>query len=548
MRPVRLRMRNFLSYADETFDFNFTLGVLIGATGSGKSSLLDAVTWAIWGRARTSPKGLSRYGQTPTEVDLLFEADSRVYAVSRKWTTGGSLQFSVQKEDGWSPLTGRTLKETQEAIESVVRVSYETFTCSSFLQQGRADAFLQKGPAERKKVLEDILSLGDYETWSSIARSKATNADAQASALLTSAEALSGQLLEENAEEALPQLRSELAAVEEKIQVGEPKLQALQERVIELRSNRKQTSPLRDRLADISESVSKLKTKRERLSDLSVCPVCCSTIEHDRKSSLLSELDAELRNLTEKETALREELTRQTAENEKLDSELLEAQATVSRVSPALALLKTEATNLQSKITQLQTIESMNEKLRAEITERKTKADSWRLLAEDYRLIAEACGRTGVPSRIIKTAIPELESSANEFLSLLTEGELQVSFKTGTESGRETLEVEVLDGVYTRPYETYSGGQSFRISLAIRLGLSLLLARSANVPVRLLVVDEGFGSNDLEGRQLIVECIKKVSSHFDVVLVITHMDDLKVAFPIRFEVSREPSGSRIERI
>jgi exonuclease SbcC len=148
----------------------------------------------------------------------------------------------------------------------------------------------------------------------------------------------------------------------------------------------------------------------------------------------------------------------------------------------------------------------------------------------------------------MRRIIPELERSTNEFLGLLTDDELSIQFKTGTESGRETLEVEVLDRVFVRPYETYSGGQSFRIAFAIRLALSLLLSKTAGVQLRFLVVDESFGSNDAEGRQLIVGCIKKVQPYFDTILVITHIEDIKESFTTRFEVTRTPQGSEIAQI
>jgi hypothetical protein len=91
-----------------------------------------------------------------------------------------------------------------------------------------------------------------------------------------------------------------------------------------------------------------------------------------------------------------------------------------------------------------------------------------------------------------------------------------------------------------------SGGEAFRINFAIRIALSQLLARRAGARLRTLVVDEGFGTQDAQGRERLVEAINAIQSDFDRILVITHIDELKDAFPARIEVTKTPEGSRVE--
>jgi exonuclease SbcC len=90
----------------------------------------------------------------------------------------------------------------------------------------------------------------------------------------------------------------------------------------------------------------------------------------------------------------------------------------------------------------------------------------------------------------------------------------------------------------TRRYETYSGGEAFRINFALRVALSKFLAHRAGAPLPTLFIDEGFGSQDTAGREKLIEAIEAIRDDFERILVITHMEDVKEAFPIRIEVTK----------
>jgi exonuclease SbcC len=151
---------------------------------------------------------------------------------------------------------------------------------------------------------------------------------------------------------------------------------------------------------------------------------------------------------------------------------------------------------------------------------------------------------------IIEAAIPEIEKAANALLGRMTDGRMHVRFETQREKVTggvaETLDIQISDELGTRNYELYSGGESFRINFAIRIALSQLLARRAGARLRTLVMDEGFGTQDAQGRERLVEAINAVQSDFDRILVITHIDELKDAFPARIEVTKTAEGSQIE--
>lgn len=92
----------------------------------------------------------------------------------------------------------------------------------------------------------------------------------------------------------------------------------------------------------------------------------------------------------------------------------------------------------------------------------------------------------------------------------------------------------------------FSGGEAFRINFAIRIALSKVLARRAGAPLPTLIIDEGFGTQDTNGMEKLKEAITSVQDDFEKILVISHIEDFKDAFPVRIDVVKTPEGSTVE--
>ena len=169
-----------------------------------------------------------------------------------------------------------------------------------------------------------------------------------------------------------------------------------------------------------------------------------------------------------------------------------------------------------------------------------------------HRTLERAFGKDGVPALLIEQALPQIEEKANDLLDRLSDGQMSIRFVTQAEYKdkkrddlRETLEIQISDGAGIRAYEMYSGGEAFRVNFAIRLALSEILAQRKGARLQTLVIDEGFGSQDAQGRQRLIEAINLVKNDFAKILVITHLDELKDAFPTRIEVEKTERGSII---
>lgn len=179
MIPRILELKNFLSYGEtlQEIDFkDYSLICLSGKNGHGKSALLDAITWSLWGQARKitgaskADEGLMRLGQSRMMVSLTFDLGPARYRVRRELTktlgkSHAALDFELfdTTNNRYISLTDKTIRITQAKIDQVVGLDFETFINSAFLRQGQSNEFSKKSSKERKQILATILGLSKYD-------------------------------------------------------------------------------------------------------------------------------------------------------------------------------------------------------------------------------------------------------------------------------------------------------------------------------------------------------------------------------------------------
>ncbi len=172
--------------------------------------------------------------------------------------------------------------------------------------------------------------------------------------------------------------------------------------------------------------------------------------------------------------------------------------------------------------------------------------------------LAQAFGKNGIQALMIENVLPQLEREANQILARLSANQLHVQFvtqkaqrrgqKSSSKSGEkliDTLDIRIADAKGTRPYETYSGGEAFRVNFSIRLALARLLAQRSGTALQLLIVDEGFGTQDTEGCDRLIAAINAIAADFACILTITHMPQFKEAFQARIEITKTEKGSQL---
>jgi DNA repair protein SbcC/Rad50 len=184
--------------------------------------------------------------------------------------------------------------------------------------------------------------------------------------------------------------------------------------------------------------------------------------------------------------------------------------------------------------------------------ERKEKAGLLRKFKEAESIYAELAkyfSKKGIQALIIEEALPEITNEANDLLGRMTDNRMSLALETqkGTRKGDmiETLDIKVADELGTRSYEMYSGGEAFRIDLALRIAISRLLVRRAGASMPILIIDEGFGTQDNASLEKLIDAINYIQDDFEKIFIITHLEELRDKFPVIINVVKTGEGSTI---
>lgn len=275
-----------------------------------------------------------------------------------------------------------------------------------------------------------------------------------------------------------------------------------------------------------------------------------------------TELELALKSLPQDQ----EMLAGAAARRERLQAAQAEGQEELTSVIARIEALRLKVTEWQARVDEerryrLQYTQARDRRTSAEQTLRsiddsrrrrqdlEARLTTQRETLAVYAQLREAFGKNGIPAMVIETAIPELETDANRLLARMTDGRFSLRLSTQREKVTgglsETLEIKISDDLGERSYEMFSGGEAFRINFALRVALSRLLARRAGAQLRTLFIDEGFGTQDEDGRNKLIEAITAIQDDFDMILIITHLEDLRDSFPVHILVEKRGDGSFI---
>ncbi len=359
----------------------------------------------------------------------------------------------------------------------------------------------------------------------------------------------------------------------EELQRAEKKLSRLEESKISLRKNvqtaereledLQENSPLQLQINQLEEKIreinysdqhhSLLKSNLEKLQ-----PYQLKYLQLQEAKTQLPKLEEKLGSNTRKYIQYQEEIAEKQLKINKVKEQLSQ----LFDYSQELKQLESESNDRKSKINQLlskkggleQSLTNLenNEKELLEITEQiKIVQKNQRV----YNELVKAFGKNGIQALMIENILPQLEAEANQILSRLTNNQLHIQFVTqklkansGKKSNpdfKDTLDIIISDVQGTRSYETYSGGESFRINFSIRLALSRILAQRSGTALQLLIIDEGFGTQDDKGCDRLISALNNISQDFACILTVTHMPQFKEAFQSRIEVYKTDQGSKI---
>jgi len=364
----------------------------------------------------------------------------------------------------------------------------------------------------------------------------------------------------------LSRLLAPISAEIKKIQENEPYRQKLSDRLNEIQKLLETESfcaEERQRLSVLDEQAKALgynpaahEQCREKESELALNENRWQEVQQAKAA--LQPIQREIIDLTNQIAADEKELKQIEGSVEQQKAALDEFSANL----PDLQKAKKEFDTVQAETNRIrlekgaaEQLVSVLESLKKQKQEVIREREEANLQISQLKYLEKAFSKNGIPAILIDQALPEIEEHANLILGKLTDERMSVRFSTqkeykdkNREDKIETLAIFISDETGSREYELFSGGEAFRINFAIRLALSHILTKRAGARLQMLVIDEGFGSQDEEGRQRLIEAIIAVQDDYKKILVITHLDELKDAFPSRIEVEKTPDGSRVNVI
>lgn len=260
--------------------------------------------------------------------------------------------------------------------------------------------------------------------------------------------------------------------------------------------------------------------------------------------NLQAQLDRQDRDLAQKQADLTQEAAQLAADQSRLPNIMAEENELFNKREQE-NLMHKEVGAAQQKVAVLDT-------MRQRKTQMSKEREGLTFEIDQLKYLEKSFGKDGVPAMLIEQALPEIENQANQTLARLSGNSMSVHFSTqrdykdtNREDKKETLDIIISDGSSARDYEMFSGGEAFRVNFAIRLALSRVLSQRAGARLRTLVIDEGFGNQDAQGRQRLIEAIRLVKEDFSKILIITHLDELKEAFPNQIEIEKSEKGSKV---
>lgn len=343
MIPVKLKLSNFTSYGASPPELDFTkfkLAAISGLNGAGKSSLLDAITWCIWGssRAGDSADSLIHSGASEMFVEFSFELDRQVFTIKRQRLQKGGGTTNLELWSDSHNLTEGTIKATQEKIINTLHLTFETFTNSSYLRQGHADEFTTKGPTERKKILADILGLDHYDRLEERAKEKIKEAQ-------TKLQLLDYQLLEVEAELSQKEERSEKKKLaEETILEVQEKIKKLEEKLKDLRTQKETLKIADEQRLKLEQNYSQNKKELEE--------ILIQGKNRKEKIDVLKKELEKLKGITGEISKLKD-LQKQKQDMDEVRQKKLEEEKKLSQIQGDINLKKQEAEQLKNEITKL---------------------------------------------------------------------------------------------------------------------------------------------------------------------------------------------------
>ncbi len=417
MRIRSVKLVNFRSHRSTDLRFSDGLVAIIGPNGSGKTSLLEAICYALFpDTIRLKRDELIRSGSNTMRVELEFESEGRLYKVIRETSRGDSPRARLLIFDGdrWKVIqTGQ--RDVTKSVGDIIGISKEVFTGAVYIKQGEISSLVDLQPHRRKELVGKLIGVDDLEEIYKTLLEPLT-------ALKEERDKISGFLSAENPAEVLRGLEAKLGEVRSKIGSVEERIKYLEEELRINEERKKVLSDVRDKYIKLSSA---LEEKNNKIKEISSRELEIRS-EIDRIDEMMRDINISLeRRLSDAYERILE-LNYLLEEIKSKEGDLIKLENDERR-----------ANDLQQEISRLSTVDDEIKALEQEIERLKRRIDSLERDMEKARIARERSAK-------LEESIRRMEEELNSAIKDLTPLVGEISFQQRTEDIIGTLDVRSL--------------------------------------------------------------------------------------------------------
>jgi DNA repair exonuclease SbcCD ATPase subunit len=554
-----IKWKNFLSTGNQYTEVDFTknkTNLIIGTNGAGKSTVLDALTFSLFGkpfRKINKPQLINSVNEKDCRVEVEFSIGNIEWKVVRGIKPA---IFEIWRNDAALDQSAAALDQQKWLEQNVLKMNYKSFTQIVILGSSTFVPFMQLSAAHRREVIEDLLDIKIFSSMNTLIKEKIRSAKEEIKVLELKKESLLDKvkMQEEFIGELENRGNANINANKEKIanldkEIGdymgentsnEDPLRALIREQDVITGYAEKLRKLGNLKGKISQKVSTITKEHKFFTENTVCPTCTQSIEDAFRINRINDAQNKAKELQsgykELEEAIKEEEERERQYNS-LTKEISKLTNGISQNNIKINGLRRQIRNLEKEIQVLtenlanrnsehEKLESFKDNLKTTYDELASKKDTINYYDFSYSLLKDG----GVKSKIIKKYLPLINQQVNRYLQMM---DFYINF-TLDEEFNETVQSPIHEDF---SYASFSEGEKMRIDLALLFTWREVARMKNSVNTNLLIMDEVFDSSlDGFGTEEFLKIIRYVIKDANI-FVISHKTGLEDRFEsvIKFE-------------